>query len=74
MNRVPKDFRPYVKTAVKRGWRFEQRKRHAWLYAPDGVTTADGLLREFLARICWRCGFWWPEKPLDNDKTERTVW
>lgn len=41
MNRVPKDFRPYVKTAVKRGWRFERRKRHAWLYAPDGVTTVS---------------------------------
>lgn len=49
--------------------------RTRWVRIPrDVATPADGLLREFLARICWRCGFWWPEKPLDNDKTERTVW
>lgn len=41
MNQVPKDFRPYVKAAVQQGWEFRRRKRHAWLYSPDRVTTVS---------------------------------
>lgn len=47
-----------------------------WIRIPSDVTSHndDGLVREYLARTCRRCRYWWPEKPLDNDTLERTAW
>lgn len=39
MKGVPKDLKKPVKIAVEHHWRLERRKKHAWLWAPDGKTT-----------------------------------
>lgn len=49
--------------------------RTRWVRIPKDITTPDDqLLREYLARTCWRCRYWWPERVFSDDTLEGTSW
>ncbi|EHK87630.1 hypothetical protein ACQPZU_12210 [Saccharomonospora azurea] len=50
--------------------------RTRWVRVPKDITTPDDtqLVREYLARICWRCRYWWPERPSIDDGLEGSAW